>query len=307
MKLFLTIFACLAFFSGYCQSGASIKRVTATVDGYPTLSPDGKTILFESDRTGNSEIYTMNPDGTGIEQLTFNEYNDDSPVWSPDGKYIAFASVRDGDSEIYLMDRNGQNQKRLTKSAGDDSHPKFSPDGNRIIFNSARTTTDLSLDWGKQTHEIFSMNIDGSDIKQLTSNKTVTTYPSFSPDGKKIVFRKVIAGPGFNWDLSTNTRNSEVFVMDTASGQQINLSGNPAYDGWPVWTPNGRVVFASNRNGIPSRSALYIVNADGTGLKQITDSKYSYNQHSISPDGKFILAERNAESFAGIDIIEFEE
>lgn len=307
MKLILTLIITFVFSTGYSQSGSSIRRVTVTVDGYPTLSSDGRTILFESDRTGNSEIYTMNVDGTNIKQLTFNDSNDDSPAWSSDGKLIAFASVRDGDSEIYVMDRNGQNQKRLTKSAGDDSHPKFSSDGSRIIFNSARTTGDLSLEWGKQTHEIFSMKIDGSDIEQLTRNKTVTTYAAFSADGKKIIFRKVTDRPGFNWDLSINARNSEVFILDIASGQQVNLSNSPAYDGWPVWTPDGRIVFASNRNGIPSRSALYIVNADGTGLKQITDSRYSYNQHSISPDGKFILAERNAESFAGIDMIEFQE
>jgi TolB protein len=151
------------------------------------------------------------------------------------------------------------------------------------------------------------MKTDGTDVIQITSNKTVTTYASFSPDGTRIVYRKVIDSPGFNWDLSTNARNSEVFVLEIASGKQTNLSNNPAYDGWPAWSPDGRVVFASNRNGIPARSALYIVNADATALKQITDSKYSYNQHSISKDGKFILAERNAESFAGIDIIEFKE
>jgi Tol biopolymer transport system component len=67
------------------------------------------------------------------------------------------------------------------------------------------------------------------------------------------------------------------------------------------------VIFASNRGGIPSRSALYIVKPDGSGLKIITDPKYSYNQHSVSPDGKWILAERNAESFAGIDILKFSE
>ena len=307
MKFFLTLFACLTFYVVYSQSNSPIRRVTVTVDGYPMLSADGKTILFESDRTGNSEIYTMNLDGTNIKQLTFNQANDDSPVWSPDGRHITFASVRDGDTEVYVMDRDGKNQKRLTQSSGDDSHPKFSPDGKRIIFNSARTTEDLSKDWGKQVHEVFTMNIDGSDVRQVTTNKTVTTYAAFSPDGRKVVFRKVIDSPGFNWDLSTNSRNSEVFVLDIASGQQVNLSSNPAYDGWPSWTPDGRIVFASNRNGIPSRSALYIVNADGTSLKQITDSKYSYNQHSISPDGKYIVAERNAESFAGIDIIEFKE
>lgn len=284
-----------------------VKRVTATVDGYPTLSPEGKTILFQSDRTGHSEVYTMNMDGTNLKQLTFNNANDDSPAWSPDGKKIVFTSERDGDPEIYIMDPDGKNQKRLTSTPGDDSHPKFSPDGLRIVFNSARTTPDLKADWGKQHIEIFTMKTDGSDVKQVTTFKTLTTYPSMSPDGTKFLYRKVTNTCGFNWDLSTSLRNSEVFVMNVDGTGEINVSNNAAFDGWPVWTPDGRVVFASNRGGVPSRSALYIVQADGSKLQIITDPKFSYNQHSVSPDGKWILAERNAESFAGIDILKFGE
>lgn len=96
-------------------------------------------------------------------------------------------------------------------------------------------------------------------------------------------------------------------MMNLDGSGEINLSGNTAYDGWPAWTPDGRVIFASNRSGIPSRSALYIVNADGNGLKILTDPKYSYNQHSVSSNGKWILAERNAESFGGIDMLEFKD
>ena len=291
----------------HAQSYLPVKRVTVTVDGYPTLSPDGKTLLFESDRTGNSELYTMNMDGTNLKQLTVNDANDDSPTWSPDGKKIVFTSERDDNPEIYIMDADGKNSKRLTSTPGDDSHPKFSPDGLRIVFNSARTTPDLKTDWGKQHIEIFTMKIDGSDVKQVTSFKTVTTYASISPDGTKLLYRKVINTWGFNWDLSTSARNSEVFVMNIDGTGERNLSGNAAFDGWPVWTPDGRVIFASNRTGVPSRSALYVVNADGSKLQIITDPKHSYNQHAVSTDGKWILAQRNAESFAGIDILKFGE
>jgi TolB protein len=309
MKIVIT--TALVVMVGFLQAQPSylpVKRITATVDGYPVLSPDGKKILFESDRTGNSELYTMNVDGTDLKQLTFNDANDDSPTFSPDGKRIAFTSLRESnDAEIFIMDADGKNAKRLTSTPGDDSHPKFSPDGQRIIFNSARSTPDLTVDWGKQHIEIFSMKTDGTDIKQLTTFKTVTTYASLSPDGKKLLFRKVLNTPGFNWDLTTSKRNSETFVMNLDGTGEINLSDNAAYDGWPVWTPDGRVIFASNRSGVPSRSALYLVNADGTGLKIITDPRTSYNQHSVSADGKWIAAERNAESFAGIDLLEFKE
>jgi TolB protein len=288
------------------QAYLPATRITKIVDAYPVCSPDGKTILFQSDRSGTSEIYTMNIDGTNQKQLTFNAVNDDTPVWSPDGKKIVFASLRDDpDGDVYLMDADGKNVRRLTTTPGDDSHPKFSSDGSTIIFNSARTTPDLKADWSKQHIEIFTMKIDGSDVKQLTSFKTVTTYPSLSPDGSKVLFRKVLNTPGFNWDMSTGKRNSEVVVMNLDGSGEINLSDNPAYDGWPAWTPDGKIIFASNRGGIPSRSQLYIINVDGSGLRMLTDIKESYNQHSVSADGKKIYAERNAESFGGIDVLEF--
>lgn len=307
-KTFVVITLTIVSAAIHAQTYLPVKHITSVVDGYPVLSPDGTKILFESDRTGASEIYTMNLDGSGLTQLTFNTANDDSPVWSPDGKKIVFTSVRDdADGDIYIMDADGKNAKRLTTTPGDDSHPKFSPDGQRIIFNSARTTPDLKADWGKQHIELFTMKTDGTDVKQLTSFKTVTTYPSISPDGTKILCRKVFNTSGFNWDLTTTKRNSEVIVMNLDGTGEINLSDNASYDGWPAWTPDGRVIFASNRGGIPSRSALYLVNADGTGLKMISDPKFSYNQHSVSRDGKWILAERNAESLAGIDMLEFKE
>ncbi|RYG40495.1 MAG: hypothetical protein EOO01_27200, partial [Chitinophagaceae bacterium] len=203
----------------FSQSSPSLKtakRITNVIDSYPMLSPDGQKICFQSNRTGDVEIFVMNLDGSNLRQLTHTPGYDGGPKWSPDGKKIVFPSERDQDPEIYIMDADGQNQKRLTNTPGDDSHPHWYPDGSKIIFNSARATPDLKVPWGKQWHELFSMDMDGTDVQQLTSFKTVSTYPSISPDGKKIAFRKVIDGPAFNWDLSTNenNRNSEVFVMD---------------------------------------------------------------------------------------------
>ena len=136
MKMLFLIVMLVGVGVGHAQSYLPLKRITVTVDGYPVLSPDGKKILFESDRTGNSELYAMNVDGTHLKQLTFNTANDDSPVWSPDGTRIAFTSVRDDqEGDIYIMDADGKNTKRLTSTPGDDSHPKFTSDGKRIIFN----------------------------------------------------------------------------------------------------------------------------------------------------------------------------
>src|SRR5215471_2761656 len=133
--LFLQIFA---------QQTNAFKKLTNVIDSYPAFSPDGKKIAFESNRSGNFEIYTMDTNGSHIRQLTFDTAFDGTPAWSPDGKLITFASERDNDPEVYIMNADGSNQKRITNAKGDDSHPKFTPDGKRIIFCSARSTPDLT-------------------------------------------------------------------------------------------------------------------------------------------------------------------
>jgi len=144
------------------------KLLTQLRDAYPHLSPDGTRIVFQSNRTGNFEISTTKPDGSDVKQLTFHPAVDGTPKWSPNGEKIVFASERDGNSEIYVMNADGSGVTRLTNHPGDDSHPSWSPDGTRIIFNSARATPDLSVDWAQQWHEIFSVKLDGSDLRQHT-------------------------------------------------------------------------------------------------------------------------------------------
>lgn len=273
-------------FTSVISQTVSFKRITSVIDSYPAFSPDNKRIAFESNRTGNFEIYTMKIDGSDIKQLTHDSAFDGTPAWSPDGKFIVFASERDNDPEIYIMQADGSNQTRITNAKGDDSHPKFAPDGKKIIFCSARSTPDLNADWSKQWIEIFSMNTDGSDAHQISNLKSVSTFPSFSPDGKKIVFRQVIDGKAFNWDLSNTERNSEIFVMNSDGTNVMNISNNAAFDGWPVWSSDGsKILFASNRNGPANTSQIFMVDADGKNLQQLSDGPNGFAQPSMSPDG----------------------
>jgi TolB protein len=291
------------------QNGnSSIKIITSVVDAYPSLSPDSRQILFQSNRNGVFEIFTMKPDGTDLKQLTYDNVDDNTPSWSPDGRFIVFASGRDNDeSDIYIMDADGKNQKRLTNSPGDDSHPHFSPDGTKIIFNSPRNSPDLKADWSRQWHEIFIMNTDGTEQKQITSFKTVSTFPSISPNGKKICFRRVMDTPGVNWDMTTNNRNSEVFIANIDGTNAVNISNNSAFDGWPVWIDDETVLFSSNRGGIPYIGQLFAAKADGSGTIEITPKGESFIQPSVSPDGIFIYAQHNFEQkdyeFGGVAVI----
>jgi len=275
----------------------SPHRLTNLRDAYPVPSPDGSRVAFQSNRTGRFEIYSMQPDGSDVTQLTDAPGDNGTPTWSPDGKWIAFAANPDGASDIYLIRADGGEARRLTEHPGDDSHPHWSPDGERIFFNSARTTPDLEAPWRDQWHEVFSMRPDGTDLRQHTHCKAVCTYPSVSPDGTRITYRRITSSPGFAWDLSNLDINSEVFVADVDGSNEVNLSRSAAFDGWPVWSPDGStILFSSNRAGPANVGQLYLIAADGTGLRRITEGPWSYVQPSWSPDGERIFAYQNMET-----------
>lgn len=286
------------------------KRLSDLRDAYPMLSPDGRLIVFQSNRSGEWHIYVIKADATELRQLTTTGAPNVSPVWSPDGTRIAFASERDGNSEIYVMRADGSDQQRLTNHPGDDAHPHWSPDGSRIIFNSARTTPDLKADWSQQFHEVFSMKLDGSDLRQHTHCRSVCTYPVWSPDGGKIAYRKVTQEPGLRWDLTVAPRNSEVFVSNVDGSDEINVSQSAAYDGWPMWSPDGNaILFSSNRSGPANIGQLYVVNPDGTNLRRLTDGPGSFVQASWSRDGKHIYAFQHweDEQFGGLVVFQYSQ
>lgn len=282
----------LLFAAVLAQGPASI--VTHSRDTYPSMSPDGSTLLFQSTRNGRWALYTTSPDGSDLRLLL--DSGDDPVVakWSPDGRQIAFAATVDGQSEVFVMNADGTGRRRLTDDPGDDSHPVWSSDG-RIFFNSARTTPDRSAEWGRQWHEVFSMRADGSDLRQHTRCRAVCTYPAPSPDGRRLAYRKVVETPGRNWDLSASPRNSEVIVSDMDGGGEVNLSNHPGFDGWPVWSPDGAwLIFAANRGETPNVGQVWAVRGDGSGLHQVSHDDWSNTQPGVTPDGD-ILTYRHIE------------
>jgi Tol biopolymer transport system component len=114
------------------------RKLMGTINEESSWSPDGKTIAFDSIRSGKLNIYTWRIDKRELKRITTTEANDFTPEWSPDGKQIAFVSDRTGHNEIFAVDLNGGVPRQVTKDNSDAIHPHWSPDGQRIIYCSAR-------------------------------------------------------------------------------------------------------------------------------------------------------------------------
>ena len=237
-------------------------------------------IAFVSERDGNPEIYVMDSDGKNQRRLTNNRDDDWSPSWSPDGKRIVFVSDRDGHvhakhgwptSEIYVMDADGGNPQKLTNNPTDDGFPSWSPDGKWIVFQSNR-------DWDNPRNtEIYVMDADGGNQQRLTENPNEDESPSWSPNGKQIVFSSVREGH-FNYD-----------VMDADGGNQQRLTENLKNDWDPVWSPDAKqIAFASDRKGDLENFEIYVINNGGGNQRRLTENRVDDWDPSWSPDGERI-------------------
>ena len=231
-------------------------------DHSPSWSPDGKRIVFTSERDENKEIYVMDADGSHPRRLTENDNFDQSPSWSPDGKRIAFMSDRDGDFahfDIFVMDADGGNQQNITNNPFDDRDPSWSPDGERIAFSSQRDGHFRSR-FGI-TSEIYVMAADGGNQHRLTENLKNDWDPSWSPDGERIAFAS---------DRKGDFVNFEIYVMDADGGNQHRLTENRHTDSSPSWSPDSEhITFSSLRDG---NREIYVMEADGGNQQNLTNN-----------------------------------
>jgi len=255
------------------SDGTNLKLVS-TGAGRTTCSyffPKGKRILYSSTHLGARQcppnpdfskgyvwaiypaydMFTARPDGSDLKQLTSTPGYDAESTITRDGKKIVFTSMRDGDLDIYTMDANGRNVKRLTSELGYDGGPFWSYDGRQIVYRAHHPQTEKNkADYSAllknnlirpTTLEIWVMNADGSNKRQVTHNGKANFAPYFFPDGKRIIFASNMNDP--------KGRNFDLYMINIDGTNLERVTFNDTFDGFPMFSGDGKkLVFASNRH-----------------------------------------------------------
>lgn len=220
---------------------------------------DGKYVwpIFSS-----FDIYVSDLEGNILRQLTSEPGYDAEATLSPDGQKIVFTSDRSGDLELYTMNVDGSDVRQVTDQLGYDGGAFFSPDGKRLVFRASRPTTPEEVSTYKglleqglvqpTNMEIFTVNVDGTDLQQITDLGKANWAPYFHPGGQKIVFASnhhVPSGRQFN-----------LFMMNTDGTGLEQITFDDTFDSFPMFSRDGKqLVFSSNRNNGGTRSTNVFV------------------------------------------------
>jgi TolB protein len=273
---------------------AALKIISFTLSQYAlscnddSVSPNDGLIAFTlRDENGKLQIFTIRPDGTNQKQLTFEGENG-RPDWSPDGKKMVYNSISNG-AWIKVMDPDGSNKKFLTQGAA----PDWSSNGKQIAF----TREDQD-----QVPQLWVIDVDGNNLKQITTNSTFKIAPSWSPDGKNLVFvtPQNPTSPSHPKPelgiIGADGNHQRILTTEDRINIKINAPGDTticetAFDAnAPAWSPvENKIAFWS---GIENNyGQIWVINSDGTGSKQLTEdcSHRNSDDPSWSPDGKKIL------------------
>jgi TolB protein len=254
-------------------------QMVSTGNGRTTCSyymPGNKHILYASTHLGNKEcppdpphtgryLWAIYPDfdifvadlkGNITSQLTNTPGYDAEATVSPKGDKIVFTSTRSGDLELWIMDIDGKNQKQITFGLGYDGGAFFSPDGKKLVFRASRPQTPEEIAEYRQllseglvaptNMEIYTCNIDGSDLKQVTNLGKANWAPFYHPGGKKIIFSSNHHSPkGYDFQL--------YMINEDGTGLE-RITNESLFNAFPMFSPDGKkLVFSSNRNNHGTR------------------------------------------------------
>lgn len=217
------------FFTSYINNNPDLYKTTAEKGGKilkissyrglnvgATLSPDGKMLALTLSRDGNSEIYAMNIDGSGLRRVTHSWGIDSSPTWAPDSKRIAFVSDRSGSPQIYFKSLASGTATRLTFHGNYNQSPVWSPKGDKIAFCGRDE---------RYVFDLFLVDVETRKVTRLTQDQGTNEDPSWSPNGSHIVFS------------SNRTKKSQLYIMNADGTNQRRITFGKGEFTTPDWSP----------------------------------------------------------------------
>ncbi len=242
---------------------------------FPSLSPDGKSLVYASRASGNWDIYLQRTGGQIAVNLTADSTSDEThPAFSPDGELIAFRSERQGGG-IFIMGATGENIRRLADFG---HNPSWSPDGKELICAEAKTRDPANR--AIIPSKLSAINIQTGAVRLVTKGDAV--QPAWSPHGQRIAY----------WGLQKGGQR-DLWTMPAAGGDAVQVTDDEALDWNPVWSPDGMYLyFVSDRNGSMNLWRVRIEEESGKvlGLPEAVRTPSAYSQHiTFSRDGRRIV------------------
>jgi Tol biopolymer transport system component len=261
--------------------GASVSQLTAEpgVEWFPSLSPDGKWIVYAGDGAGDRDIYLKSVGGQNPINLTGDSpADDDQPAFSRDGERIAFRSSREGGG-IFVMGRTGESVRRVTRMG---FKPTWSSDGTQLAFVSENVEMNPQNSEGRS--QLWVADVNTGETRQLDVIDAVLA--SWSPHGQRIAYTKRLAGQ------PSQPAQGDVWTIPAGGGEPTAVTTSVATDWNPEWSPDGRYLyFASDRGGSMNLWRVAIDEGSGRTLGEpeaITTPATSLAHISIAADGQHI-------------------
>ena len=275
--------------------GSEPRRLTKDpgLDYNGVISPDGRWVVFTSERSGNPDLYVLDLEGdAGPRPLVESPAMEDAAAISPDGRRLLFVSTRDGNADIFATafrpwDPSAAGRAvNLTRHAAGDYNPAFSPDGTRILFSSSRdatvaTSTGAGPPATYLASELYVMRADGSGVRRLTHHENWDGAPAWTPDGRQVVFYSQRDGDPRIYRAGIDGMDS----IDGSRPEPISAPGEPALS--PVPAPDGRLAFTARRD---DRWTIVSTRPDGSDPRVESDTARDYWAPAYDADSGRLLA-----------------
>ncbi|MDA1193088.1 MAG: DPP IV N-terminal domain-containing protein [Candidatus Poribacteria bacterium] len=214
---------------------SALTAATAVTNQHAAWSPDGSKLVFVSDRSGQTDVYTMNADGSDLRRVTSTPATEETPSWSPDGTRLVYVA----NGEVTTADADGNDTRRWTDGGYENFAPVWSPTDNRIAFASTRNSNT----------DVYLVETATGELSRLTQHAAPDYNPAWSADGERLAF------------VSARDGNYEIYAMRPDGSGKKNLSRHPDGDYGPVWSPtNDAIAFVTDRNGARE---IVVMNTDG--------------------------------------------